>query len=96
VWRATGNERIFENIFAEHGCGVRAGRGAKEALRRVDDRLKSGKNWVVDAALKGYFDSIPQDKLMEAVKEHIADGAVLQTIESFLKQGVMFGLHYRP
>jgi len=82
-------EPIFENIFAEHSYGFRPGRGAKDALRRVDHLLKSGRNWVVDADLKGYFDSIPQDKLMEAVKEHMADGAVLRLIESFLKQGVM-------
>ena len=82
-------EPIFENIFAEHSYGFRPGRGAKDALRRVDCLLKAGKNWVVDADLKGYFDSIPQGKLVEAVKEHIADGAVLRLIESFLKQGVM-------
>lgn len=44
---------------------------------------------MVDADLKGYFDSIPQDKLMSAVAERIADGAVLQLMEKFLKQGVM-------
>ena len=82
-------EPIFENIFAEHSYGFRPGRGAKDALRRVDALLKAGKTWVVDADLKGYFDSIPQGKLVEAVKEHIADGAVLGLIESFLKQGVM-------
>ncbi len=82
-------EPIFENLFAEHSYGFRPGRGAKDALRRVDYLLKAGKNWVVDADLKGYFDSIPQDKLMEAVKEHIADGAVLRLMESFLQQGVM-------
>ena len=90
-------EPIFENIFAEHSYGFRPGRGAKDALRRVDHLLKSGKNWVVDADLKGYFDNIPQDKLMEAVKEHIADGAVLRIIESFLKQGVMeSGKDWKP
>jgi RNA-directed DNA polymerase len=39
--------------------------------------------------LKGYFDSIPQDKLMTAVAERVADGAVLEQIERSLKQGVM-------
>jgi len=82
-------EPIFENLFAEHSYGFRPGRGAKDALRRVAYLLKAGKRWVVDADLKGYFDSIPQGKLVEAVKEHIADGAVLRLIESFLKQGVM-------
>jgi len=82
-------EPIFENIFAEHSYGFRPGRGAKDALRRVDQLLKAGKVWVVDADLKGYFDSIPQDRLMEAVAEHISDGPLLDLIQRFLKQGVM-------
>lgn len=82
-------EPIFEHTFAEDSYGFRPGRGAKDALRRVDELLKAGKNWVVDADLKGYFDSIPQDKLMAAVEEHVADGAVLDLIQRFLKQGVL-------
>ena len=82
-------EPIFEHVFAEHSYGFRPGKGAKDALRRVDQLLKAGKVWVVDADLKGYFDSIPQDRLMEAVAEHIADGTLLELIQRFLKQGVM-------
>ena len=82
-------EPIFENIFAGHSYGFRPGRGAKDALRRVDQLLKAGKNWVLDADLKSYFDTIPQDKLMELVAEHIADGAVLELIRKMLRQGVM-------
>jgi RNA-directed DNA polymerase len=82
-------EPIFENTFAEHSYGFRPGRGAKDALRRVDRLLKAGKVWVVDADLKGYFDTIPQDKLMEKVGEHVSDGAVLELVERFLKQGVL-------
>jgi RNA-directed DNA polymerase len=82
-------EPIFENEFAEHSYGFRPQRGAKDALRRVVHLLKEGYNWVVDADIKGYFDNIPQDKLLLAVSEHIADGAVLELIQRFLKQGVM-------
>jgi RNA-directed DNA polymerase len=82
-------EPIFEHTFAEHSYGFRPGRGAKQALRRVDQLLKAGHNWVVDADLKGYFDSIPQDKLMEAIETQVADGAVLKLIEQMLGQGVM-------
>jgi RNA-directed DNA polymerase len=60
-------EPIFEHTFAEHSYGFRPGRGAKDALRRVDQLLTAGKVWVVDADLKGYFDSIPQEKLLELV-----------------------------
>ena len=82
-------EPIFEHTFAEHSYGFRPGRGAKDALRRVNQLLESGKNWVVDADLKSYFDSIPQDKLVSAVSQHVADGRILELIQKFLKQGVM-------
>ncbi len=44
---------------------------------------------MVDVDIKGYFDSIPHDRLMGLVKERIADGRMLALIESFLKQGIM-------
>jgi RNA-directed DNA polymerase len=47
---------------------------------------------VVDADLKGYFDSIPHDPLMRRLKEKIADGPVLSLIESFLQARIMDGL----
>ena len=86
-------EPIFEREFAEHSYGFRPGHfvrgGCKDALRRVDELLKSGLVHVVDVDIKGYFDSIPHQRLMELVKERIADGRVLALIESFLKQKVM-------
>jgi RNA-directed DNA polymerase len=85
-------EPIFERDFAEHSYGFRPGRGCKDALRRVDGLLKRGYAFVVDADLKGYFDSIPHARLMARLKEKIADGAVLSLIESFLKVDVLDGL----
>jgi RNA-directed DNA polymerase len=82
-------EPIFEHTFAEHSYGFRPGRGAKDALRRVDQLLKAGKVWVVDADLKAYFDTIPQDKLMNLLAEQIADTALLELIRKMLQQGVM-------
>lgn len=85
-------EPIFERNFKEHSYGFRPGRCCKDALRRVDYLLERGYTWVVDADLKSYFDTIPHDKLMERVREQVADGRVLELIELFLKQGVMDGL----
>ena len=82
-------EPIFEKTFAEQSYGFRPGRGAKDALRRVVQLMEEGNSWVVDADIKGYFDNIPQDKLMEAVSEHISDGKVLELLQKFLKKGVM-------
>lgn len=85
-------EPIFEQIFSKNSYGFRPGRGCKQALGKVSSLLKAGYIWVVDADIKSYFDMIPQDRLMECVREKIADGRVLALIESFLKQGVLSGL----
>jgi RNA-directed DNA polymerase len=85
-------EPIWEARFAEHSYGFRPGRGCKDALRRVDELLKAGFTWVVDADLKGYFDSIPHDRLLAEVKQCVSDGRVLQLIEAYLKAKVMDGL----
>jgi RNA-directed DNA polymerase len=82
-------EPIFERDFAPQSYGFRPGKGCKDALRRVDELLKSGYHWVVDADLKSYFDSIPQKGLMERIGEKIADGRVLKLVEQMLGAGVM-------
>ena len=82
-------EPIFERDFAEHSYGFRPGRGCKDALRRVGQLLEEGYVHVVDADLKGYFDSIPHDRLMSRVKERIADGRVLRLIGDFLKADIL-------
>jgi RNA-directed DNA polymerase len=82
-------EPIFETEFAEHSYGFRPGRGAKDALRRVDTLLKAGSHWVVDADLKSYFDTIPHTRLMALVEARVADGRVLALVESFLRAGVL-------
>jgi len=85
-------EPIFEREFAEHSYGFRPGRGCKDALRQVDALLKQGYVYVVDADLKSYFDTIPHDRLLERLRERIADGRLLKLIESFLKAGILDGL----
>jgi RNA-directed DNA polymerase len=49
-------EPIFETEFAVQSYGFRPGRGAKDALRRVDQLLQAGHVWVVDADLRRYLD----------------------------------------
>lgn len=87
-------EPIFEREFAEQSYGFRPGRGCKDALRRVDQLLKAGYTWVVDADLQKYFDTIPRDLLMRLVAERIADGRVLQLIRRYLEQGVLENMRY--
>jgi len=82
-------EPILERDFAEQSYGFRPNRGCKDALRRVDQLLKAGDTWVVDADLKSYFDTIPHDQLLERVREKISDGRVLELLKAYLTQKVM-------
>jgi RNA-directed DNA polymerase len=87
-------EPIFERGFAEQSYGFRPGRGCKDALRRVDQLLKSGYEWVVDADLKSYFDTIPHEPLLRRIEEKVADGRVLELLRKYLGQGVLENMRY--
>src|SRR5208283_2567279 len=82
-------EPIWESGFAPHSYGFRPGRNAQQAVCRVEALLQQGGTWIVDADLKGYFDTIPQDKLLAAVAAKVADSRVLKLVQSYLRQGVM-------
>ena len=73
-------EPIFEADFEDCSHGFRPGRSAHDALRIIQKHLKEGKTAVYDADLAGYFDSIPQDKLIACVRMRVVDGAVLGLI----------------
>ena len=88
-------EPIFENRFHLHSYGFRPGRGCKDALRRVGELLEAEHTHIVEVDIKGYFDTIPHERLMGLVRERIADGRVLGLIEGFLKQGVMEETHWQ-
>jgi RNA-directed DNA polymerase len=85
-------EPIFEVQFLATSFGFRPGRGCKDALREVDGLLKAGYTHVVDADLKAYFDSLPQERLMERVAASVSDGRVLDLIRGWLKQDILHGL----
>ncbi len=82
-------EPIFEREFSEQSYGFRPERNARQAVERVERLLHEGYGWVVDADLKGYFDSIPHEKLLNRVAEKVADGRVLRLLRGYLEQGVM-------
>jgi len=85
-------EPIFEKEFLPMSYGFRPGKGCKDALREVDGYLKEGYTHVVDADLKGYFDSIPHDLLTKRIEEHISDGRLLDLLASWLQQDIVKGL----
>ena len=85
-------EPIFEKEFLPTSYGFRPGKGCKDALREVDAYLREGYTHVVDADLKGYFDSIPHDLLKTRIQAHISDGRLLELLDSWLRQDIVKGL----
>jgi RNA-directed DNA polymerase len=82
-------EPILDATFHDRSFGFRHGRGCHQALHRVEQLLETGHVYVVDADLKGYFDTIPKDRLLEIVRQSISDRRVLGLIKQFLDQGIM-------
>ena len=78
-------EPIFEADFMDCSYGFRPKRSAHDALGEVRKNLKQGLTAVFDADLKGYFDSISQDKLMKCLRMRIVDRSVLKLIRMWLE-----------
>jgi retron-type reverse transcriptase len=78
-------EPIFEADFQECSYGFRRGRSAHQALEAIRQGLKAGLTAIYDADLKGYYDSIPQDKLLACVRMRVADRSVLGLIRMWLE-----------
>ncbi len=82
-------EPIFEADFLDSSYGFRPGRKAHDALEQVRQGLHGRKRDVYDADLKGYFDSIPRDKLFKAIRMRVTDSAVLKLIRMWLNAPVI-------
>jgi RNA-directed DNA polymerase len=82
-------EPIFEADFMDCSYGFRPRRSAHEALAEVHKHLNRGLNAIYDADLKGYFDSIPHDKLMKCLRMRIADRSVLKLILMWLRAPIV-------
>jgi RNA-directed DNA polymerase len=82
-------EPIFEEDFEDCSYGFRPGRSAHQALEEIRGHLKAGYQAVYDADLKGYFDSIPQDRLLACLRMRIADRSVLKLIRMWLQVSVV-------
>ena len=82
-------EPIFEEDFEDCSYGFRPGRSAHDALEEIRGHIKAGFCAVYDADLKGYFDSIPHEKLMACLRMRITDRHVLKLIRMWLEAPVV-------
>jgi len=81
-------EPIFEADLQPEQHAYRPGRGAPDAVNRVHALVSTGHREVVDADLKGYFDTIPHPELMASVARRVSDGSMLHLIKMWLKTPV--------
>ena len=88
-------EPIFEADFEESSYGFRPNRSSKDAITAIKDHLKEGNTEVYDADLSKYFDMIPHDKLLIALKERITDPRILKLITKWLKVSVYENGQYK-
>jgi len=82
-------EPIFEADFLDCSFGFRPERSAHQALDAIRESLKQGYQEVYDADLQAYFDTIPHDQLMAALRMRIADRPVLRLIRMWLEAPVV-------
>jgi RNA-directed DNA polymerase len=82
-------EPIFEADFEDCSYGFRPERSCHQALEEIRGHLLRGLCAVYDADLKGYFDSIPHEKLMACLRMRIADRHVLKLIRMWLEAPVV-------
>lgn len=81
---------IYEADFLPCSYGYRPGRGPHDAVRELTNELHWGKhNFVVEADIKGFFDHLQHDQLLEMLARRIDDGALLRLIRKWLKAGIL-------
>jgi group II intron reverse transcriptase/maturase len=80
---------LFEPLFHEDSHGFRPGCSCHTAMMRLFEIADEGYRYVLDADIKGFFDQIPHAVIMKGLTNVVADGNILDTIERFLKAGVM-------
>lgn len=77
-------EPKVEPIFKEDSYGYRSGKSAIDAVGKARERCFK-KPWVIELDIKGLFDNIDHEKLMEMVRKHTEERWVVLYIERFLK-----------
>jgi len=81
---------IYEADFYGFSYGYRPGRGAHNALQALQTVLQKGKvNWVVEADISRFFDTIDHKELMAVIRHRVIDPSLLRLIGKWLAAGVV-------
>ena len=86
---ATVLHQIYEEDFLGFSYGFRPGRGAHDALDALTAAIMTKKvSWILDADIRGFFDNISHEKLIQLIELRIADQRIIRLIQKWLKAGV--------
>ncbi len=81
-------ESIYEQDFLNCSYGFRPKRDSHQALKELNDLIMFHPvNHIVEADIKGFFDNVSHEKLMEFIRIRIKDTTLLNLIKKFLKAG---------
>jgi len=81
---------IYEEDFLGISYGFRPGRSQHDALDALSVGITRKRvNWVLDADIRGFFDTLDHGWLMKFVEHRIADRRVLRLIRKWLRAGVL-------
>jgi RNA-directed DNA polymerase len=82
-------QQIYEEDFLGFSYGFRPGRSQHQALDALYVAINRRKvNWVLDADIRGFFDTLDHRWLMKFVEHRVADPRLLRLIAKFLRAGV--------
>ena len=82
--------QIYEEDFRGFSYGFRPGRSQHQALDALYVAIRrKNVNWVLDIDIKGFFDNLGKEHLMEMVEQRIADPRMLRLIRKWLDAGIM-------
>ncbi len=88
-------EAIYEQDFLSCSYGFRPGRGAHDAVRDLHGVIGRGSaNYIVEADIVSFFDSIDRKMLMEMLRERIADETLMRLVGKCLHVGILEGERY--
>lgn len=81
-------EAIYEDSFSNQSHGFRPQRSCHTALNQIQGCF-TGAKWFVEGDIKGFFDNINHDVLINILKERIQDDRFIRLIRKFLNAGYM-------
>ena len=83
-------ESIYEPLFHENSYGFRPGRSCHDAIEALHAHLSTHEvETVLDVDLSNYFGSIPQETVVEIIKEKISDPRILRYLIRMFKSGLL-------